>query len=234
MSESVAGNPIRHDNGNAYDRLAFMARLVTGYAAVVTVAFVALAGFTISLFPLKEIRPQFVMWSDKREQVVTVEAGTVSRETRDIIAEKLLRQYVLARETINHVDEADRYTFVARLSARPVFEFFEGYMNPSKSTSPLRAFAAAKMTRETHVTDVYPTIYGDGIYSVEYTAIDRRAHEEVGRAHWVATVQVEYQALRTKNEFVTDNPIGLTVTGFEIRQREMSAPAALPLPSLRK
>src|SRR5215211_5107469 len=92
-SPVVAGNPRRLDTGNDYDRLQRYARVVTGYSAMITVAFAALGGFTWSLFPLKEIVPQFVYFSDKREQIVTVDARNVSKETRDILTEKLLRQY---------------------------------------------------------------------------------------------------------------------------------------------
>lgn len=224
----VNGNPRRLDTGNDYDRLQRYARVVTGYSAMITVAFAALGGFTWSLFPLKEIVPQFVYFSDKREQIVTVDARNVSKETRDILTEKLLRQYVTERETINNIDEKVRYMRLARLSEGKVWGAFRQRMDPENKTSPLRTYREAGMTREVHVETVTPSAYAQGIYTVDFVAVDRKGGDEIKRQVLVATIQVGFQPLALTPETVEENPIGLTVHGYEIRSRDLTQPTQEP------
>ncbi|HVJ35206.1 MAG TPA: type IV secretion system protein [Terriglobia bacterium] len=219
----VSGNLRRLDTGNDYDRLQRYSRLVTGYAVMMTVGFTFLGGFTWSLFPLKQIVPQFVYFSDARDQVVSVDARHISRDTRDLLAENLIRAYVTDRETINNVDERVRYPRLQRFSAVNVFGSFRKLMDPSSPNSPLKKYRDAGMTRETHIEAVTPTSYREGIYAVDFVVIDRKGPDEVARKTYTASVQVSYKPIETHPDIASENPIGLQVEAYSIRERDLSA-----------
>lgn len=219
---TLSGNPRPLDSGNDYDRIQRYSRIVTGYACLITVAFVAQTGFTWSLFPLKEIVPQFVYFSDSRDQVVSVDARNVSRDTRDLIAEKLIREYVTDRETINQVDDRVRYPRVQRFSSATNFAAFRKQFDPKNPDSPLRSYYDNGMSREIHIEIVTPTSYKEGIYAVDFVAIDRKGEMEVSRKLFTASLQVEYGQIKTKPEWASENPIGLTIGEYTIRNRDTS------------
>jgi len=218
----LSGNPRPLDTGNDYDRMQRYSRVVTGYACLITVAFLAQTGFTWSLFPLKQIVPQFVYFSDSRDQVVSVDARNVSRDTRDLIAEKLIREYVIDRETIDKADAAIRYQRVDRFSSAINFAAFRKQFDPKNPDSPLRAYYDNGMSREVHIEVVTPTSYKEGIYAVDYVAIDRQGEQEIARKTFTASIQVEYQPLKTKPEWASENPIGITIKEYTIRVRDLA------------
>lgn len=218
----VSGNPRPLDTGNDYDRLQRYSRLVTGYACLTTVAFLAMTGFCWSLFPLKQIVPQFVYFSDAKEQVVSVDARHISRDTRDLLTEKLIREYIVDREMINNVDEKVRYKRVQRFSAPDIFEKFHNQMDPTSANSPLRKYREGGVTREIHIETVSPTSYTEGIYAVDYLTIDRKLDQEVARNSWRATVKVGFPPIETHPDIASENPIGLIVERYSLAGRDLS------------
>ncbi len=222
----LSGNPRLLDTGNDYDRLQRYSRAVTGYAFAATLAFAAMTAFAMSMFPLKTIETKFVYFSDAREQVVSVDSRRISPDTRALIAEKLIRGYVVDRESINKVDDKLRYPRVDRFSSTMNFADFRKRMDPKNPDSPLRSYYENNMTREIHIEVVTPTSYKEGIYAVDFVAIDRKGEQEVGRKILTAILQVKYQPIETRPEWAAENPIGLTVENYTIRVRDISLKGA--------
>lgn len=216
----VTGNPRQYDTGSEYTRLVALTRVLTAYSVMVTIAFVIAAATIWSLFPLKTIVPQFVYFLDKREQIVTVEPGKVTKTTADLIIEKQLRQLVQFRETINCIDEGDRYAWIQRVSDLKTFQAFQSMMDPNTSAdSPIKSYCQNKMAREVYISGVYPNNYADGIWTVDFITTDRKVDTVIARTERIATIEFTITPLETNDEHADSNPIGMTVTGYQARNR---------------
>lgn len=221
---SVAGNPRQYDTGSEYTRLVALTRILSAYSILVTVAFLIAAATIWTLFPLKTIVPQFVYFSDKREQVVTVEPGNVSQNTADLIIKKQLEGYVVDRETINCIDEGDRYARLQRLSDTETFRAFKSMMDPNVNTqSPIKSYCQNNMAREIHVESVIPNNYAEGIYTVDFITTDRKVDNVLSRKERVATIQYTISKLETNGEHAAENPVGMTIIGYQTADRNTEA-----------
>jgi type IV secretory pathway component VirB8 len=106
---------------------------------------------------------------------------------------------------------------------------FRQRMDPENKTSPLRTYREAGMTREIHVETVTPSAYAQGIYTVDFVAVDRKGGDEIKRQVLVATIQAGFAPLELTPETVEENPIGLTIHGYEICSRDLTQPTQDPL-----
>jgi type IV secretory pathway component VirB8 len=79
------------------------------------------------------------------------------------------------------------------------------------------------MARETHIEAVTPTSYKEGIYAVDFVVIDRKGDTEVARKTLTASIQVSYAPIETNPELASENPIGMTISAYSIRVRDLSA-----------
>jgi len=219
----VSGNPRRLDSGNDYDRLQRFARIATGVSAVLAVTVAVQTVFLWSLFPLKQYIPQFVTFSDKREQVVTVDTRHISRETRDLLTEGLLRGYVQDRETINDIDGGVRYPRVQRFSTNEVYQIFRARMDPNfNPKSQITEYKNNGMVRNIYIEAVVPTSYREGIYAVDYYTEDLKDGELIARKAFTATVTVIFPPTEVRAEWASENPIGLAVARYDIRPRDIA------------
>jgi type IV secretory pathway component VirB8 len=228
---TTTGNPREYDTGSEYQRLSRLTRILAAYAVLITIAFLIEAVMIWTLFPLKTIVPQFVYFSDKTEQIVTVEPGQVSRDTADLIVEKQLRQVVQFRETINCIDESDRYAWLQRVSDADSFQAFRKMMDPQNNTeSPIKSYCQNDMAREVYISSVYPNSYADNIWTVDFITTDRKVDQVIGRKERVATVAFKIGKLSTNPTHAAENPIGMTVIGYQARNRAAETPTETPVP----
>nr|WP_298689477.1 type IV secretion system protein [uncultured Dongia sp.] len=221
----ISGNLRQYDTGSAYNRVAAANRVLMSYSIIVTIAFVIAAATIWSLFPLKTIVPQFVYFSDKREQIVTVEPGRVSKDTADLLIEKQLKQLVQYRETINCIDEGDRYAWIQRVTDLQTFVAFKSMMDPNANAkSPIKSYCQNNMAREVYISAVYPNNYGAGIWTVDFVTTDRKVDEVIDRKDRIATIEFTISPLDTSPDRADENPIGMTVTGYQARDRAAEQP----------
>ena len=149
------------------------------------------------------------------------------------LTDRFLRDYIAKRETINHVDEAERYQWVRAFTDPDWFRFWQSQIAPTSEKSPLVRFRKEGMTREVIVTSLLPLPGVKHGYRAEFTTIDRRAGQEVQRGAWIAQFLAYRQSIAGNPEIAEYNPLGITVANYaisassDVPERPSVQPAAL-------
>lgn len=205
------------DTGHAY-RTQMWANRVLGLvsAGLVTVV-IAQAAVIYALFPLKQIEPMLLIGGSRDDQVWRVEPFQVGARGWDLIAEKLVQDYVQKRETIDLQTEVERWQQVAWMSAEPVFAEFRKFMGRENPNSPFERAKKERLTRRINVRVV--SMLNPSQFQVEFERTDFRNGERIDRKEIVATLTVEFQEQNVRREDRYMNPTGLTVVAYGLAEK---------------
>jgi len=177
----------------------------------------------VALFPLKEIRPMMVSFSDKQNQVVRIEPLMRDVQGLNLMVEKLLMRYVDLRETIDGITESKRFQEVSNMTSPGLWDEFWGLMKTDNPKSPLRAFSTSRMTRSVHVERCLSlAATAPNTYRIEWVSVDSRQGQEVSRQNWITTIAVKFEEKEVRYEDQYINPLGLTVTHYTIAKKDIS------------
>ncbi len=205
------------DTGHPYRVQMWMNRLLSVLCAIFGLAVIAEAGVIWTLFPLKEVQPMLLVGGSKDDQVWRVEPFEVGARGWDLIAEKLVEDYVIKRETIDLQTEVERWQHVAWMSADPVFAEFRKFMGRENPESPFERAKKEHLTRTVNVQVV--SMLNASQFQVEFERVDFRNGEEIDRKHIVATLTVEFQEQNVRREDRYMNPTGLTVVAYGLAEK---------------
>lgn len=189
------------------------ARLAWRVAAGASVIALLLALALAFLVPFKSVVP-YVLTVDRQtgavEPAYTVESGRLSQNEAVIQAQ--LASYVIARETFDSTDLAQKYRQVQVMSARPVAAAYVAQMAASNPDSPLRSLSRGD-TVSVKVRSV--SLINDNAGLVRFTATRTALGGGVGQpATFVAAISFGFNGrpLRQSDRF--DNPLGFQVTRY--------------------
>jgi type IV secretory pathway component VirB8 len=99
-------------------------------------------------------------------------------------------------------------------------------MDPqANQDSPIKSYCQNDMAREVYISSVYPNSYADNIWTVDFITTDRKVDQVIARQERVATIAFKIGKLATNTTHAAENPIGMTVTGYQARDRVAEQPA---------
>lgn len=179
---------------------------------------VALGGALVQAIGQWKPEPVFVRLGCQDSRFIWFEPSTVRGDTRAVVTEKLLAQYVEARESIDRQSEVERWKLVRFLSDPKVSDDFFGLMTIKNPDSPYKKMEEAKQTRNAEVLRV--SQLPSSIYQVEYRTRDYRLDKMVLERMFVATISVDYRKTMVKYEDRYMNPFGAVVTRYSIAERQ--------------
>jgi len=171
----------------------------------------------LQMFPLYRVVPYFVTFSDKAEQVVTIDAPKANLTNLAILNEASAKTYVMARHTIS-ADPYETYQrwqgIVHTMSAPQVYSAF------LQETKPIyNDLTQKKFTRSTRIISI--TQPSEGFYRIEFEATDRRLGQGLtdsgeDRRTFVADLRFVNapQTIRSEDRYI--NPIGFTVVTYSV------------------
>lgn len=173
-----------------------------------------IAGF---LFIKKEKVPEPIIFEvdTTAHKIVRVEKGSLNADKESLLRQVTLRNYVLNRETINHIDEKDRWEKVRLISSKSVYLKFYNLMNPDVNKSS--PFANNDFDRRIKIISDYPLPNSGNAHRIEFYVMDTIKHEVYPEQRFVAVIQYEVGeefAIEYEDRF--NNILGLTVTKYNI------------------
>lgn len=205
------------DTGHSY-RSQMWANRVLGLVSVgLLMAVIAQASVIYALFPLKQIEPMLLIGGSRDDQVWRVEPFHVGTRGWDLIAEKLVQDYVLKRESIDLQTEVARWQQVAWMSAEPVFAEFRKVMGRENPNSPFERAKKERLTRQVTVRVV--SQLNPAQFQVAFERVDFRDGERIDRKELVATLTVEFLEQNVRREDRYMNPTGLTVIAYGLAEK---------------
>jgi len=184
-------------------------RVAAGASVIALLLALALA----FLVPFKTVVP-YVLTVDRQtgaiEAASTVKSGQLSQNEAVIQAQ--LASYVIARETFDATDLAQKYRQVQVMSARPVAAAYVAQMAASNPESPLRSLSRGD-TVSVRIRSV--SLINDNAALVRFTTTRSALGGGVGQpTNFVSAISFGFngRALRQSDRY--DNPLGFQVTRY--------------------
>lgn len=196
-------------------RLEKSVNILTKIAAVSVFAVIGSFSTILALFPLKKTETVFVSMKDG-QQMVRLLPQEIDRTTKEEYIRSVLFEYIRKRETINFVDEGERFAWVQAFTHPQWFKLFAGHMNSSNPDSPLLYYAKNELTRDIYVQTLEAIPDTDHIWRAEYIATDRKSGQNVRTKSFVATFKAYTTAIQTDRTKASLNPFGLIVENYAV------------------
>lgn len=204
-------------------------RNVLALITLVAIAAAVIATTTVySLAPLKTVEPYLLKIDEKSGIVQKVEPITRNQyAANDAVDRYFVSKYIMSRESYNPSIVRYNNNVVRVMSAPDVFYIYRGLVDPANDESPaakLRNFGVRDVRFKSVNYIQNPPLRGNEertptkIMQARFTTTDRMPNNPDAVVHWVATVSFEYAALKLNEEEQLINPIGFTVTTYQIQK----------------
>ncbi|MUK92551.1 hypothetical protein GNP80_08860 [Aliivibrio fischeri] len=183
---------------------------------VMTLLFVLASAMAVTQYAKKEKTPEPIIFEvDKTaHKIVRVEQGNLNATKQSLLRSVALREYVFNRETINHIDEKERWKHVRLMSSKSVYKDFQLVMNPElNEKSP---FANKSFERRIEIITDYPIDKAKNIHRVEYYLTDKVKDNTYPTQRFVAVIQYGIS-----DSYVSWNDRFINIDGLVIKRYEI-------------
>lgn len=168
-----------------------------------------------------EPTPIAVRVGDKNDQLLAFSPMVIQGDLRATLTEKLLREYVAAREVIDLATESERWRLIPLASTDELTRQFFGMMSKDNPNSPYQIYLKDKKRRAADVMSI-SRIGTSDVWQAEVRTYDiDQTNTVVSERYWLMTMTVVYEQKKVtfENRFV--NPYGLTITAYSVAPRGM-------------
>lgn len=196
-------------------RLEKSVALLSNIAAISVFSVVGSFCVVLALFPLKKTETVFVSMKDG-QQMVRLLPQEIDRTTKEEYLRSVLFDFIRKRETINFVDEGERFAWVQAFTHPQWFKLFAEHMNSSNPDSPLVYYAKNELTRDVYVQSLESIPGTDHVWRAEYVATDRKSGVKVRTKTFVATFKARVAGIEASAAKTGSNPFGLIVENYAV------------------
>lgn len=177
---------------------------------------IALVILIISLFPLKEKENYLLFFSSYDTNFVTIKKAGENLTADTNLIKSLLANYVKNRETINRINDIERYEETRLTSDRKVWLQFESLVKAKNSI-----YSTNNTYREINIINVSINSINksdqQGIALIDYVANTYNNNLSVNETiKYRATLKFGFQEVETNFESVPKNPTGFTIYAYDI------------------
>lgn len=178
------------------------------FAIIIILLFVL---FTI-LLPLKEEKPYIVFFSDAQNNFVRVEPANFNIRADEAMLKGIIAGYVLKRETINRVDDIERYEEIRNQSKSNVWNTFSALVTQNGSI-----YSAKGIYRDIKI--INSSILSKNIATVDFTAtIIHEATAEKSFKRYKATLNYDFTQQELNFDSLPKNPTGFIVNEYALTE----------------
>jgi len=188
-------------------------RLVSVIALVEAGIILLLAATLFAMVPLVRVQPALVQFSDKQFYRID---PIFANSTAEIKArEAFARRYIAERETVNLVNDFERWDWVRRHSAKHgVWKPFFDYIKGENVWSEMER---ENLTQSVRILGSWPLEPGDNTrWAIEFIREQYRGSALASDSTWVATLGLGHLDGNATNEEIFDNPLRLYVARYSI------------------
>jgi type IV secretory pathway component VirB8 len=201
-------------------RLLLSLRVVTVSLVLSMVLSTVLAFLLVSLMPLKEVRPFLVQVADQGSIAASIRPIQDTFDAKDILTEKLVREYVTMRNEVVRSDDVmrDRWSQGGYLGATTAEAEYQRFVN--RVASQLEDIRRLDGQTRVEILGVSAVRVGK-VYVVDYrlTSYDGRDNVVDDRVY-TATLEIAFREIPglTRDEMLM-NPTGFTVLSHTIAEK---------------
>lgn len=170
------------------------------------------------LIPLKQVQPFFVTFASKSDQIVQIEPIEMSLSAEEAMTERLVREYVVQRNTI----VPNESEMVRRWGSQGPIRWMSDPAEYAKFTQQaepaLSRITTDGLSREAEILAV--SKLSDTLWQVEFETIDMTPEiDEPVIQTWQATLQIGFSRARVKYDDRLNNPLGFVVRSYNLARK---------------
>lgn len=181
------------------------------FALIIIILFIL---FTI-LLPLKEDKPYLVFFSEAENNFVRVMPANLDVRSDEALLKGIIAGYVLKRETINRVDDAERYEEIRNQSKSNVWTTFEALIKQENSI-----YSAKGIYRDIKI--INSSILDKQVATVDFTAtVMHEATAEKSFKRYRATLQYDFTEQELNFDSLPKNPTGFIVNEYALTEVDL-------------
>lgn len=186
----------------------YMFVLLLGLFAVVILLTITL----ISLIPLKEKQPYLVFFSDPETNFVRVEPANYDIRADEALLKSIIASYVKNRETINRVNDIERYDEIRIQSSNNVWRLFNALVTQNNSI-----YTTKGIYRDIRIINT--SILSNKVATVDFISImmsEATASKEYKR--YRATLSYDFADQDINFDSLPKNPTGFKVNEYALTE----------------
>lgn len=194
-------------------------RNIKQYMFVLNIVFaliiVALIILLMILLPLKEKKPYLVFFSDTQSNFVRVEPANLNIRADEALLKGIISSYVLKRETINRIDDVQRYEEIRMQSAGKVWSTFNALVAQQNSI-----YSTVGIYREIKI--INSSILSANVATVDFVAkVISDMSGEQSYKRYRASLQYDFKNQELNFDSLPKNPTGFTVTEYALTEVDL-------------
>lgn len=191
-------------------------RNIKQYMFVLNIIFACIIILLIILFavllPLKQEKPYLVFFSDAQTNFVKVEPANMDIRSDEALLKGIIAGYVLKRETINRIDDIQRYDEVRIQSKASVWNTFKTLVTQNNSIYSMKG-----IFREIRI--INSSILSKNVATVDFTAtVINEATGEKSFKRYRATLNYDFTQQELNFKSLPKNPTGFIVNEYALTE----------------
>ncbi|MBZ7963315.1 virulence protein [Campylobacter sp. W0049] len=177
---------------------------------ILTAIVISLSVAITFLTPLKEVKPYLVFFSNAETNFVKVEQAGMDMRADENLLKSILAGYVQKRETINRIDDVQRYEEIRMQSKKNVWDTFVNLVK-----TPNSIYTSNGVYRTIEIINV--SILNKNIATIDFFAkITNRDGSVNSYKKYRATLYFDFQPIEMTYNSVPKNPTGFIVEQYSI------------------
>lgn len=191
-------------------------RNIKQYMFVLNIIFACIIILLIILFavllPLKQEKPYLIFFSDAQTNFVKVEPANMDIRSDEALLKGIIAGYVLKRETINRIDDIQRYDEVRIQSKPSVWNTFKTLVTQNNSIYSMKG-----IFREIRI--INSSILSKNVATVDFTAtVINEATGEKSFKRYRATLNYDFTQQELNFKSLPKNPTGFIVNEYALTE----------------
>lgn len=191
-------------------------RNIKQYMFVLNIIFACIIILLIILFavllPLKQEKPYLVFFSDAQTNFVKVEPANMDIRSDEALLKGIIAGYVLKRETINRINDIQRYDEVRIQSKPSVWNTFKTLVTQNNSIYSMKG-----IFRKIRI--INSSILSKNVATVDFTAtVINEATGEKSFKRYRATLNYDFTQQELNFKSLPKNPTGFIVNEYALTE----------------
>ncbi len=180
-----------------------------------------LAFIIVSLMPLKEIRPFLVQVAEEGTLVAAVQPINDTFDAKDLLTEKLVREYVVNRHEILRSNDVMRSRWSPSGYLGTTTDSAEYKRFSAKASELIKDIRSRDAVRRVTITSVNTVSVGH-VYLVDFTSTFYDDRDNVlEQKNYTATIEIDFRKLTDMTrEQMMINPTGFTVLSYSLAEKD--------------
>ena len=183
---------------------AYMLYIIIIFAVII----VMLAAAIMFLAPFKEVKPYLVFFSEPSTNFVRVEQANFNVRADEALLKSILAGYVKKRETINRIDDIQRYEEIRIQSEKRVWDTFSKLVKNKDSI-----YTTRNLYRDIEIINV--SVLSANIATIDFVAVIKKESEKNSKKYR-ATLEYDFQKMEMTYDSIPKNPTGFIVKQYSI------------------